>query len=478
MLQAPIRDRKTKAEASSKTAEYLPEYEQSSQLIGGMGRFSKREASPTRQSQPLQQRENLANLQKVYGNQAVLRMIGRSPTTNPAQGRVLQRKCACGNSAGSSGSCAECQSKQEGILQTKLQIGEAGDRYEQEADLVADQVLRSPAPTAVSRSLPQIQRFTGQSTRKTDTVPASVNQALSSTGSPLEPFLQQDMERRFGQDFSQVRVHTGATAEQSAREVNANAYTVEHSIVFGAGQYAPTTNEGRRLIAHELTHVIQQHAGQPVLRRQVLVEVEDGSASGKASSQSEEMIQESFPHQGDTSSTTPAPAPPVSPPSPLPPGYKPEAWICGRPLRYPGLSEFFGHAFVAAPPDNYAIIAPLCEPTDGGSNGFISGTAARKWDNSPDPCDDKAECVVCQPKSGVKDVKKCLRDAFNTYNMPTLHKALGPNSNTLAGTLARTCCDGMSNATPFYSTFIYPGWGDSPAPSRPAKCSSGPPKCS
>lgn len=75
--------------------------------------------------------------------------------------------------------------------------------------------------------------------------------------------LQQDMQGRFGHDFSSVRVHTGADAEQSARDISANAYTVGHHIVFGAGRYAPTTHEGRRLIAHELTHVLQQSGGSP-----------------------------------------------------------------------------------------------------------------------------------------------------------------------------------------------------------------------
>ena len=75
---------------------------------------------------------------------------------------------------------------------------------------------------------------------------------------PLDPVLQQDMEQRFGHDFSRVRVHSGGSAEQSAREVNAYAYTVGHDIVFGAGQFAPETHAGRRLIAHELTHVVQQ----------------------------------------------------------------------------------------------------------------------------------------------------------------------------------------------------------------------------
>ena len=93
-------------------------------------------------------------------------------------------------------------------------------------------------------------------------------QALASPGRPLEPALRQDMEQRFGHDFSKVRVHTGAAAEQSARDVNARAYTMGHDIVFGAGRFAPETNGGRRLIAHELTHVVQQAGrGMPSIQR-------------------------------------------------------------------------------------------------------------------------------------------------------------------------------------------------------------------
>lgn len=91
-----------------------------------------------------------------------------------------------------------------------------------------------------------------------DVAPASVDRALASPGRSLEPALRQDMEQRFGHDFSRVRVHTGALAEQSAQDVMARAYTVGHDIVFGAGGFAPGTQEGRRLIAHELTHVVQQ----------------------------------------------------------------------------------------------------------------------------------------------------------------------------------------------------------------------------
>ena len=75
------------------------------------------------------------------------------------------------------------------------------------------------------------------------------------------------MEQRFGHDFSQVRVHAGTAAEQSTHEVNAHAYTVGHDLVFGAGRFAPATHAGRRLLAHELTHVVQQTgAGVPATR--------------------------------------------------------------------------------------------------------------------------------------------------------------------------------------------------------------------
>ena len=94
--------------------------------------------------------------------------------------------------------------------------------------------------------------------RKADAAPASVDRVLASPGRPLESALRQDMEQRFGYDFSRVRVHSGGAAEQSALEVNAHAYTVDQNIVFGPSRFAPGTNEGRRLIAHELTHVVQQ----------------------------------------------------------------------------------------------------------------------------------------------------------------------------------------------------------------------------
>ena len=85
-----------------------------------------------------------------------------------------------------------------------------------------------------------------------------VNRAIESEGSPLPGQTRQFMESRFGHDFSQVRVHTDERAVESAEEVNALAYTVGQDVVFGQGQYAPETTAGRGLLAHELTHVVQQ----------------------------------------------------------------------------------------------------------------------------------------------------------------------------------------------------------------------------
>lgn len=181
-------------------------------------------------------------------------------TTPTPASSILQRKCACGNHTVAGGECAECAKKTHG-LQRKLAIGASNDPLEREAERVADQVMAAPTHPAVDGAPPRIQRCTGQAIQGMETAPASVDHALASAGRPLEPALRQDMEQRFGHDFSQVRMHSGTAAEQSARDVNAHAYTVGHDIMFGAGQYAPNTARGRQVLAHELTHVVQQGGG-------------------------------------------------------------------------------------------------------------------------------------------------------------------------------------------------------------------------
>jgi hypothetical protein len=169
---------------------------------------------------------------------------------------ALQRKCACGGSSASlSGECEECKRKR---LQRQLSIGASNDPLEQEADRVADQVLAGAAVPGAAHAPPRIQRLTASPRAEGDIAPASVEHVLAGGGRPLERSLERDMAQRFGRDFSRVRVHTGTAAAQSAREVSAHAYTVGNDIVFDSGRFSPATHEGRRLLAHELTHVVQQ----------------------------------------------------------------------------------------------------------------------------------------------------------------------------------------------------------------------------
>jgi hypothetical protein len=226
-------------------------------------------------SSTAQSRNPVGSLQRLYGDRPVLQMrhgFGGLPVPSvplrPSQSGILQRKCACSGSASMSGECEECSQKKRLGLQTKLKVNEPGDLYEREADRIADQVMATPVHSAVSGLPPRIQRYSGGAAGQMDAAPASVDQALVSPGRPLNPVLRQDMEQRFGHDFSAVRVHSGPAAEQSAQDVNAHAYTVGHHIVFGAGRLAPGTSEGRRLIAHELTHVAQQGAEAKAIQRE------------------------------------------------------------------------------------------------------------------------------------------------------------------------------------------------------------------
>ena len=173
----------------------------------------------------------------------------------------LQRKCACGASTPAGEMCDECKGK----LQTKLAVGSVDDPLEHEADRIADRVMASSAPEAVGDAPVRVQRAGGDGAGSMQAAPPSVERTLASGGRPLEPSVRQDMEQRFGHDFFDVRVHTDSDAHASARDVSAQAYTSGSHLVFAAGKYSPGTQEGQRLLAHELTHVLQQSGG--VVRR-------------------------------------------------------------------------------------------------------------------------------------------------------------------------------------------------------------------
>ena len=171
---------------------------------------------------------------------------------------------------GPGGDCAECRRNGLGV-QTKLMINEPGDKYEQQADRIADQVMRMPEPgiqhqvdpaeeeeTIQAKPLAQ-RRAANQTTPISE--PFTIKDVLSSPGQAMDAATREFMESRFGHDFSQVRLHTDAKAAVSAKGINARAYTVGHDVVFGAGQYNTSTDAGRHLLAHELAHTIQQGRG-------------------------------------------------------------------------------------------------------------------------------------------------------------------------------------------------------------------------
>jgi hypothetical protein len=196
-------------------------------------------------------------------NRAAIHAERSSSGFQPARAlRLLQRKCDCGTHAATGGECTEC-AKKRGSLQRKLRIGAVNDSLEHEADRVADQVMHSPAENLLNRSPQKIHHVGNSGGDFEGDIPESVTRTLAGPGRPLDEALRQGMEARFGHDFAAVRVHQDPQAEQSARDVNARAYTVGNSIVFAPGEYSAHSNTGQRLIAHELTHVIQQTAMVP-----------------------------------------------------------------------------------------------------------------------------------------------------------------------------------------------------------------------
>ncbi|MGH8050921.1 MAG: eCIS core domain-containing protein [Arenimonas sp.] len=180
----------------------------------------------------------------------------------------IQAKTACG----CGGRCPRCNQEannENPVLQKKLQIGAANDPYELEADRIADKISETPASDAIHANAPlHIQRISASKTAQPGNAPPSTDKVLASSGKPLEINLKQQMEQHFSHDFSKVKIHSDSEAAQSANEINADAYTAGNSIAFAAGKFAPDTKNGRHLLAHELTHVVQQSASGTMLQRQ------------------------------------------------------------------------------------------------------------------------------------------------------------------------------------------------------------------
>jgi hypothetical protein len=125
-----------------------------------------------------------------------------------------------------------------------------------------------PGPPLGPADVLRLQRLAGNSgvsalltDREEEQQPSPVHEVVGSGGDALDGATREDMEARFGHDFGDVRVHSDDRATESARSVNAHAYTVGNDIVFQRDRYAPGSEDGRRMLAHELTHVVQQRSG-------------------------------------------------------------------------------------------------------------------------------------------------------------------------------------------------------------------------
>ncbi len=234
---------------------------------------------------------------------------------------LIQRKenaCPCG------GGCPKCL----GTLgvQAKLKIGAPNDVYEQEADRVADQVMRMPAPKEqrqpeeeeeeviqtkplAGQITPLVQRQKmpeeedeedliqakanpGHTPQVTPNIAANIH-GLKGGGQPMPENQRRFFESRMGQDFSGVRIHTDSKAADTAQTIQAKAFTLGHDIVFNAGQYSHDSQAGKKLLAHELTHVVQQNGGASVGGKRALTPFTQSHLEVSADSDADSAMNES-----------------------------------------------------------------------------------------------------------------------------------------------------------------------------------------
>jgi len=179
------------------------------------------------------------------------RKAARTPSFTPVSAGAVQRKCACGQHTVAGGECGNCNQGRQ--------------------------------------TLQRATRNSEHETRDFGGVPPIVHDVLRSPGQPLDEATRAFMEPRFGHDFSRVRVHTDARAAESARTIDALAYTVGRDIAFGPGSYEPVSGVGLRLLAHELTHVVQQQ-GVPSVQKAQGIGEEDSSQEQEAEQVADRIV--------------------------------------------------------------------------------------------------------------------------------------------------------------------------------------------
>jgi len=179
------------------------------------------------------------------------------------------------------GNQAMQQLLESGAIQAKLRISQPGDADELEADRVANHIVNSAQTPTLHRKCScsgstscatckdeQLKGIHRKESRFSTAVSASGDSPARNlgTGRQMDSTTRQFMETRFGLDFSDVKIHEDARAAQSASSVNARAYTLGKNVVFNNGEYSPQTQAGKQLLAHELTHVVQQNSASPSSR--------------------------------------------------------------------------------------------------------------------------------------------------------------------------------------------------------------------
>ncbi|MDH3975953.1 MAG: DUF4157 domain-containing protein [Deltaproteobacteria bacterium] len=237
---------------------------------------------------------SILNLQRAMGNQTVQQVL-RSQTEGPNGGLADTASLNFGHDF----SRLPIHSRKASAIQTKLAINRPGDKYEQEADRISEQVMRMDGRHSTHTAPPAIQRLhigAGEELatkpvqrlcteceeemlhRKTAPAVAhgergqAQHQAEAKvdavrSGHPLAKEQRAFFEPRFGVDFSHVRIHTDQSADRATRAVGAHAFTRGSHIVFREDRYHPHTYAGQQLLAHELTHVVQQGAAPPIQHR-------------------------------------------------------------------------------------------------------------------------------------------------------------------------------------------------------------------
>jgi hypothetical protein len=247
------------------------------------------QGTPTQQSQATQLPQVHAS---IPANAAVLNRSTPAAASSPHR-HLLQLQRQYGNRYVN-------QVIQRTRIQAKLALGAANDSYEQEADRVAQQVVsqisssssepvqrQMPEDEEVAQTKPLIQRqmpedeelmqtklaiqrlATDETTEVAPDIEATIEQSRGN-GDPLVESIRAPMEQAFGADFSGVKVHTDERSNQLNQSIQARAFTTGHDIFFRQGEYNPGSRSGQELIAHELTHVLQQNggSGQPTMHMQ------------------------------------------------------------------------------------------------------------------------------------------------------------------------------------------------------------------